>query len=218
MIKLLCYLTGEKINNKTHSGIFINSYPRTGSTYLEYAVRMFLNNSDFGDHVHSIFLVSRLIEDCIQVVTLRDPIETIGSNMYNDFLKYYSLDNKKIDNAFLRNQSITHESRYTAFQKNIIKNKTNLTVVTFENFTNNIKDTLKEICNPDDLFLQTKLSNEEIDKKIKDKIKHNFHPKSLNHIPTEKTEEHITISNYLNDNKENYSNIYEIYLTIKNSL
>ena len=132
--------------------IIINSFPRTGSVFLKTAINIFMNANQLDDHLHSVFLGSKKIENTFQISIVRNPIDTLVSNVYRDFgeFKYKrSLDQNHgnvlnyfehgIDSHF----NFTN-NWYKNFLESVIDNDTCLKI-SFEEMSKDILSVLEKI-------------------------------------------------------------------------
>ena len=205
------------INNKNNfKELLVNSFPRTRSIYLEYCLSNKLNQSIF-EHLHSAFLAKQSFNDTLQILTIRDPKETITSNVYFDYGETLKQINKNIDDDFLSVQCKKHIDGYNIFYNNLLNNNGNILVLFFEDFTKNISNSLKNIAN----IMQWNTNIEDSNKINKDVfiiIKKNFsnnYPITRGHLPREKTKEYNQIFEYLDNNKNILKESNELYKKIK---
>jgi hypothetical protein len=202
--------------NNNFKELLVNSFPRTGSTYLEYCISNKLNAPIF-EHLHSPFLAKQNFDDVLQIVTIRDPKETITSNVYFDYGETLKQVNKDIDENFLNIQSNLHIDGYNIFYNNLLNNDGNILVLFFDDFTKDISNSLKTIAKImkwDRYIEDNKKINDDIFTVINKNFSNNY-PITRGHLPREKTKEYKQILNYLDNNSLILNNSYEIYLQIK---
>lgn len=144
--------------------IYINSYPRSGSTFIETACHFLYNNSE--DNSIALDLVAKVKHDpellkenlngILQVSILRDPAESIASFMVKDIgrgekVLYPDRSNRPLNipecsNSEEFNRYIDNKIKYFyTFLNCISSNINNILIFDFMEITNNTEDCLKVI-------------------------------------------------------------------------
>jgi hypothetical protein len=134
-----------------YDSFFMNSYPRTGSTFLKFGITMFLNFRIY-EQIHSAFLAGKKIENTMQIITIREPINSITSNIYRAYGEYiyktaHDKNSIKIDNFLkegLGESFDFHNNFYHELYSNAYKNEQCL-IIFFDSFTKDIRKELIRI-------------------------------------------------------------------------
>lgn len=201
---------------------FINSFPRTGSTFLKNSIRLFLENPAIKDQIHSSFLAGKKVEDTVQLIVAREPIGAISSLLYKDFGDYifrYSKDKDIEDSESYFKDGIKQNinfylSWYNELYTNALNNK-DCYVFFFQDFTKDILDSLtkiseitespfktKETINPEIRYvLEIGISSENVLKAVFNHMKEStvspINTKTFGNLPRSKSNEYYQIKEYL---------------------
>lgn len=131
--------------------IYINSYPRSGSTFLLNVMNSlygFWDNKDHGidhhilkEHFHQNLLCT--IPDTIQVTLVRNPVDAICSYLLKDIGDYIKVPKPDSDDLDVYlNKKI---DLYNLYLVNTISNQDNLTIIDFEYLINNAEEVVSKI-------------------------------------------------------------------------
>lgn len=131
--------------------IYVNSYPRSGSTFLVNVMNSlygFWDNNNAGlsynilkEHFQQSLLCT--IPDTIQVTLIRDPLDAICSYTLKDIGDYIKVPNPDSDDlsAYLNGKI----NLYNLYLTNAMSNKDNLTIIDFEYLINNTEEVVSKI-------------------------------------------------------------------------
>lgn len=131
------------------TSLYVNSFPRTGNTYMQQSLQSIINNNkmyyiDFASHTHDHLLL--LNNDINQVASLRNPLDTIASFI----IMHINPSNKKHLEKVIKELDYLineHTKLYISFINNMTKSNS-LFVIKFEDLiTKNINDTCLNIFN-----------------------------------------------------------------------
>lgn len=131
--------------------IYVNSYPRSGSTFLVNVMNSlygFWDNTNAGvsynilkEHFQQSLLCT--IPDTIQITLVRDPIDAICSYVLKDVGDYIKVP--KPDSEDLSVYLNKKIDLYNLYLTNAISNKDNLTIIDFEYLVNNAEEVVSKI-------------------------------------------------------------------------
>lgn len=206
------------------SDFFLNSYPRTGSTFLKLGINLFLDKKIF-EQIHSTFLAGKSIKDTVQVVVIRKPVEAITSNIYREYGEYLyknSTDRpeEKFDDFLKDGMKYSFEFQnvyYKTFYQNVLKNNDCL-VVFFEDFSVDIKKTLVEICSainntdpkcsnlPESAFISKRIFDT-----MRDSSFSSLTTMTSGNMPREKGPEYDYIKSYVESNTKEIEECLSLY-------
>ena len=228
--------------------ILLNSYPRTGTTYLVNMLRWcakhqeshregeYSNEPEWIIKAHEPILLLASIPEMSQLTIIRDPIDTISSNMFrhtsglnsNSIWGHTGVSsenktNNYYDPRFLDGlkQSV---AKWKEYAENTIKNKENLTVILFETLVSNTAGVIYSIfenqnVNQDILNGISKESIEEYTRVMERDLSSN--PNHMNgtdnRLPVPKPEEYYDVREFILGSPY-VSGLKDLYLEVKESM
>lgn len=229
--------------------ILVNSNPRTGTTYLINMLRWSANhhldrnrNGEYSNQEewiiksHEPLLILANIPGVSQITIVRDPIDTIASNMFrhtsglnsNSIWGHTGVSNenktKDYNNPrFLDglNQSVAKWKEYT---ENTVSNKHNVTAILFEDLISNTPNILFDIFSKQGASLETlqNISTESIESytsKMERDLQ--FNPNHVNgtdnRLPVAKPDEYYEVKDFI-INSPYASELVDLYLEVKDTL
>lgn len=188
----------------------INTYPRSGSTFLLWLLNRALDKPHQREHVP--FAIKGIFKDTKQIVIARDPIKSTASYM----LAQYQVE---VDFNLLIENADGYFNFYNLFLEYAIDNPETTMLVKFDSIANNPIDTVEKICG-------VRLSEEDI-VDVMDALRKNRSSDILdytrkNFLPGEKAAQYYDVIDYLNSysspSLDRSKYLYDYVCTLKTTI
>lgn len=188
----------------------INTYPRSGSTFLLWLMNRALNKPHQREHVP--FAIKGIFKDTKQIVIARDPIKSTASYM----LAQYQVE---VDFNLLVENADGYFNFYNLFLEYALDHPDTTILVNFDSITNNPIETVEKICG-------IRMSQQEVDDVVeslrKDRSSDVLDYTRKNFLPGEKASQYYDVLNYLNNysspsldrSKDLYNHVCSLQTTI----